>query len=210
VDLSLACSCGTVTGKLQQVGPAKVNRGVCYCDDCQSYAHFLGKPDQILDSSGGTEVFQMSPRHLVFDQGSDALRCVVLKGNRLLRWYTDCCRTPIGNTLSTAGVPFVGVLHNCVGESSDGRSPEEAIGPISARVFRKFAIGEVPRDGKGPLSMTYRFVGLLLGGRLRGDHKRSPFFDPKTRQPVVVPRFLTAEELAEVERARDRWAAERA
>ena len=138
-NLSLECKCGAFSGRLVGVSPRSVNRGVCYCDDCQSYAHFLGNPDETLDPLGGTEVFQLSPRHLVIDQGQDALACVVLKGTRLLRWYVDCCRTPIGNTLANPGVPFVGVLHNCVGASADGRSPSDVVGPVVARVFRSYA-----------------------------------------------------------------------
>ena len=44
---------------------------------------------------------------------------------------------------------------------------------------------------------------MILMARLRGDHKRSPFFDAKTGKLRAEPRVLTAEELQELERTRD-------
>ena len=43
-DLPLRCSCGAVTGTLRGVASRRGNRLVCYCDDCQSFAHFLRRP----------------------------------------------------------------------------------------------------------------------------------------------------------------------
>jgi hypothetical protein len=34
----------------------------------------------------------------------------------------------------------------------------------------------------------------MLGWRLRGDHKRSPFFDSSTGSPIAAPRVLTKAE----------------
>ena len=42
----LRCRCGTLRGQVSH--PEKVSRGVCYCKDCQAFAHFLGTTDSIL------------------------------------------------------------------------------------------------------------------------------------------------------------------
>jgi hypothetical protein len=51
--------------------------------------------------------------------------------------------------------------------------------------------------------MLFQMLSTLLMSRLRGDHKRSPFFDPDTGAPCVTPRVLSTEELQKVEAARD-------
>jgi hypothetical protein len=41
--------------------------------------------------------------------------------------------------------------------------------------------------------MVLHFLRIMVGARLRGDQKRSPFFD-REGQPVAVPRALSEEE----------------
>jgi hypothetical protein len=43
---SLQCRCGTLKGRVCRSHVA--NRCVCYCRDCQAFAHFLGRADEIL------------------------------------------------------------------------------------------------------------------------------------------------------------------
>lgn len=45
----LRCRCGALQGYVSH--PEKASRGVCYCKDCQAFAHFLGTPGDILDGS---------------------------------------------------------------------------------------------------------------------------------------------------------------
>jgi Family of unknown function (DUF6151) len=47
----LQCRCGTLKGYVAH--PERVNRVVCYCRDCQAFAHFLGGANDILDAQGG-------------------------------------------------------------------------------------------------------------------------------------------------------------
>jgi hypothetical protein len=46
-----------------------------------------------------------SPAHVKLGAGTDALRCLRLSDKGVLRWYTDCCRTPIGNTAASPRFP---------------------------------------------------------------------------------------------------------
>src|SRR5215831_20849654 len=96
VDLPLRCQCGRMRGVASDVSPSTGFRVVCYCKDCQAFAHFLDRAD-VLDPAGGTDIFQMPPGRLKLTAGTDAMRCLRLS-NKVLRWYSDCCRTPIANT----------------------------------------------------------------------------------------------------------------
>jgi len=112
----LRCHCGALQG---HVAPsAGATRAVCYCKDCQAYAHFLGTRG-ITDRSGGTEVVASLPKSVHFTAGLEKLACVSLSERGLLRWYASCCSTPIGNTPRSPGVPYVGIIHCCL----ESRSP---------------------------------------------------------------------------------------
>lgn len=138
-DVPLKCACGAVRGIAGNVSPGSGMRVVCYCEDCQRFAHYLGRED-ILDAHGGTEVFQMPPADVKITHGAEQIRCIRLTSKGLHRWYTACCRTPIGNTLSAAG-PFVGVIHNFIG---DERVRETNLGPVRGYVQTKFALSSLP------------------------------------------------------------------
>ena len=113
MNVDFSCRCGTLHGKLVDVSPGAVNRLVCYCDDCQAFAHFLEHPDEVLDEHGGTEIMQMAPSCLKIEGGRDQLACVRFSEKGPFRWYAACCNTPLGNT-GDAGLPFLGVIHNVV------------------------------------------------------------------------------------------------
>jgi hypothetical protein len=92
------------------------------------------------------------------------------------------------------GVPFVGVIRTFIREPAG-----DALGPIRARVFRKFAIGDVaaiPPDSQSRWTMLLRIFALVISWRLRGDHKRSPFFDARSGAPLKAPRVLSEAERA--------------
>jgi len=202
-DLRIRCACGAVRGVVRGASPSSGNHLVCHCDDCQAFAHFLARPDQILDAWGGTDIYQTSPAKVAFEAGDERLACMRLRPKGLLRWYASCCRTPIGNTVS-AGLPFVGLIHRCLDDEAGVR------GPVRARVFGRFARGDrsqLRAHDRAPLSLVLRFAWLIGQARLRGDQRRSPFFDPRTGEPVAQPRVLTAEELRDVESRRDAAAA---
>jgi hypothetical protein len=205
-DLPLRCTCGALRGVASGVSASRGNRLLCYCGDCQSFAYFLGRADEILDANGGSDIFQMSPARLVIREGADQLACMRLTPKGMLRWYARCCRTPIGNTLATPNVPFVGwiQLHRDAGR--DGRARDEALGPVRARVNVGSAKGErsqLGSGGRGTLPILLRFARIVLVARLRGDHKASPFFDPRTGAPRAIPQVLSEQELRDVEQARD-------
>ncbi len=186
----LQCRCGTVKGYLSHT--AGVNRCVCYCRDCQAFAHFLVKADEILDAQGGTDVVQTRPANLTFTQGQDALACMRLSPKGLLRWYAACCNTPIGNTVANYRVSFVGLVHSCL--EGTGASLDESFGPVRARVNTKSAKGEVRSGSGGMISAILPFIVLVARPLIDGSYKRTPFFSADTGAPIVTPRVLSRSE----------------
>ena len=109
-DVPLRCDCGQVRAVARGLSPSKGNRLVCYCNDCQAFAFYLDRAVDVLDEHGGTDIFQVAPCRIEILDGADQLRCIRLKERGLLRWFTACCRTPVGNTLGSIQSPFVGVI----------------------------------------------------------------------------------------------------
>ena len=113
---------------------------------------------------------------LKFTAGTDAVRCLHLS-EKVFRWYTDCCRTPIGNTAGPR-FPVFGLIHCFVNHDTDERCCDEALGPpLSLRLI--------------PLRML-----KLLGWWMRGLGRPNPFFDAQTHAPLSAPRVFTPRERA--------------
>ena len=189
-DLPLACACGTVRGVAHGVSPRAGNRLICYCHYCQRFVEELGCADDVLDAHGGTDIFQISPAQIEITAGRERLACLRLTRRGVLRWYAACCDTPIGNTLPTPKIPFVGLIHSFLDPGS--RTLDEMLGPVLAGVNGKSARGdrkEIDAHDTAPLRVLLRVYGKLFAWRLRGDHKRSPFFDSRGA-PVAEPQRM--------------------
>ncbi|HUQ52291.1 MAG TPA: DUF6151 family protein [Gammaproteobacteria bacterium] len=204
-DLALRCRCGTVRGIARGVTPSSINHCFCYCDDCQAFAHFLGRADEVLDAHGGTEITQMSQATVRFAAGVDKVAAMRLSPKGMIRWYASCCRTPIGNTMPTSAMPFIGVIKAFID------APSAALGPIRGRGFKNSAKGgpsAVPKDGLPELVMIARVLAKVLGWRLRGDHRRSALRNATTAKPLVEPHVLEATEREDLRRRCARWRGE--
>ena len=102
----------------------------------------------------------------------------------MLRWYTSCCNTPVGNTMS-AKMPFVGVIHTFINEPNR----DEVLGPVRAFVQTQSARGvpDYPKHAsKFPLGITARIIRKMIVWKLQGKQKPSVFFGDDGR-PVVKP-----------------------
>jgi hypothetical protein len=84
---SIRCNCGKLKGTLNR--NANVNRCICYCADCQAFAHFLKRESEILDRRGGNSIIQTIPANVTFAQGIENLKCMHLTANGLLRLLDD-------------------------------------------------------------------------------------------------------------------------
>ncbi len=186
-DLDLGCRCGTVRGVLHDIAPTAGTHLVCYCRDCQAYLRHLRRED-LLDPAGGTDIFQTSTGRVAFEEGREHLACLRLSEKGLLRWYASCCNTPVANMPALAAIPFGGFVTACLPDPDRDAS----IGPVVARYKTESAVsgGGGARRDSGGLTVLRRFAVLTLAARRRGEHRRSPFFDPDTRAPSVSPRIL--------------------
>jgi hypothetical protein len=182
-------------GVVTDVRPSNSAHAVCYCDDCQAFARWLGI-DGVMDERGGTEVVQVAPAQVRWTEGDDRLRCVRLSPKGMVRWYSGCCRTPVGNTVS-ARVPFVGLPRLAFVEL-----PPDAVGP-AVGVQGRFAKGGVPPGvhARAPLGLIAHAVRMLTGWWIAGRGRPSPYFDARTGAPRAVPRVLDATERARLAEA---------
>lgn len=186
-DAKLHCRCGEVQGHVKDASPRTVNRVICYCDDCQAFLHHLGRAD-LLDAHGGTNVVQVAPASLTFERGAERIAGLRLTPKGLYRWYANCCKTPLGNTLSPA-IPFVGVVTQAF------ENPDDTFGAPIGAILGKFAIG-TPPAGSTKLNprLLARALRMVIGWRLRGRAWPHPFFDRATRAPSHPLTILSRDE----------------
>jgi hypothetical protein len=184
--LNLSCACSAVQGETTEIDSSSGTRVVCCCKDCQSFAEFLNQEDTVLDTYGGTELFQMPVAHVKITKGAEQIRCVRLSAKGLHRWYTACCNTPIGNTLG-AGAPFIGLIHNFMGNTP---TRDKDLGMVLGYIQLKSAKKRVPQALIGSqLKILARTLSKLLIWKLKGFNTPSSFFD-KDGQPIVEPIIL--------------------
>lgn len=183
--LPLRCLCGRAHGCLELV-PKSSMHVVCYCNDCRAFMHALGRSD-LLDPFGGSELLATTPSHLRLSSGLEALRCLRLSAQGMLRWYWGCCNTPLANTRAAPGLPFVSIHRAFIHVETN-----EMLG-AATRVQARFATASPPTGAElsqSPTTMA-RILSLLLVGRLRGEQKPNPLF--VNGRPMVPPQILQAD-----------------
>jgi hypothetical protein len=185
VDIPMRCRCGYVRGVARAVSPSAGFRFVCYCKECQAFARFLERPD-ILDAGGGTDI----PGQVTFTAGLDALRCVRLSG-KVLRWFAECCRTPIANTAADPRFPVVALIHSIFDCAADEPSRDALLGPPLCRIYEHSAIGLLPSNAPPPSLRVFAYRATkVVGWWMRGLGRPNPFFDDRTKAPRSVPQLL--------------------
>lgn len=144
-----------------------------------------------MDARGGTEIVAVAQGQVRWHEGGDRLRCVRLSAKGLHRWYSDCCRTPVGNTIS-GKVPFVGLPRICFEDA-----PEDAVGP-SVGMNGRLAEDGVPPGvhPRAPLGLVARAFWLIVRWWITGKGRPSDYFDDRTGAPRSQPLVLTADERA--------------
>mgnify|MGYP002788199585 CR=1 FL=1 len=101
--LQVACRCGRVRATLDEPSPRALGRIVCYCADCQAFAHHLGRAD-LLNEKGGSDIVPVAPASLVFREGRDRIAAVRLSPRGPHRFYATCCNTPVGAIFGESAV----------------------------------------------------------------------------------------------------------
>ncbi|MFY3383443.1 DUF6151 family protein [Paracidovorax sp. MALMAid1276] len=195
----LQCRCGQVAGELADT-PSALHI-VCYCRDCQAYAHHLGQADTVLDALAGTEVVATHARNVSFTQGAEHIACVSLTDKGMLRWYARCCHTPLANTGRDWRMPYVGLVHSSLRSAPRG-TDSETLGPPVFRPVQMHHETSGAKGGTPPKLGAWKQARALLGfmpriaaARLTGSYRRTPFFDG-AGVPVAPVQVLTAAEHA--------------
>jgi Family of unknown function (DUF6151) len=114
--------------------PARSRRTLPFASsatNCQAFARFLERPD-VLDDAGGTDIVHMPAACVTLAAGADAVRCISFSA-KVLRWYADCCRTPIANTAVSPRFPVVGLIHSFMDHEASGHAREQVLGPRRLR-----------------------------------------------------------------------------
>lgn len=164
---------------------------MCYCKDCQAFARYLGKADIVLDAMLGTDIVATLPKYVSFASGVGSLACLSLTDRGLLRWYASCCGTPIGNTLRDYRVPYVGLVHVCLGTPA---AIEASFGPVRLRVNTSSAKGRPQSMPLSTAAALLRFAPTVFLTRVDGSYKTTPFFSADGA-PIAQRKVLTRAEL---------------
>ena len=143
-----------------------------------------------MDEHGGSDIVQIAPASLSFQRGVEQIAGVRLSPKGMYRWYTKCCKTPLGNTMS-ASIPFVGVVASVF----DPTKADELFGKPRAKILGKFAIGTPPEGStKLNLGLLAGTVWTILGWKFGGRTWPHPFFDRATGGPAHPVTVLSSEE----------------
>lgn len=179
--LRWSCTCGEVVAEVMSKG----TRVICYCASCQAFARHLGRVD-CLDEAGGSDLFQTLPEDVVILSGLEHLDCLRLTDKGPLRWFANCCNTPMCHTGVRRTLPLASLT---VG----GFSEPDRLGPPIARVNRKTALIRI-EEGKGSWKMVVlRFIGRAIESYISLGFRHNPFFDMGGR-PIAQPNWLSDEE----------------
>jgi hypothetical protein len=199
----LQCQCGLVRAEVDSRGTH--NRLICYCTDCQAFGRFVvglretaansGSDHPILDAQGGTELVQVAQSKLRFLQGEDQLLAVRLTEQGMIRWYTRCCHTPIGNTMASRGGAFIGLIHSCLTRPQLNAD----FGDKVAQLNTNTALGTPKPQQYGLFRVISSFLWLLISERVSGRYLQSPLFNADG-SPRSVPRVLNAAEVTDLKK----------
>ncbi|UWQ93288.1 hypothetical protein K3727_06280 [Rhodobacteraceae bacterium M382] len=184
VPLNFSCTCGEVRGVVDITALRDGAHIACFCPDCRAGELFFDQPDP---APGPVALFQTAPDRLTFLRGQDKLGLMRLGPNGLFRWYATCCNTPIGNTLKTHKLPFVGI------PVARFAAPER-LGPVQAQGFIVTSDGKKRHKGAG--RMVWRMFSRFLSAWMSGRWRNTPFFDVETGKPVAKAKIPTREERA--------------
>jgi hypothetical protein len=203
-DVPVSCTCGAVAGIVLGVTWTNSRRLSCMCDDCQAYAHYLGRALEILDAHGGTDLSYATQTRVKILSGREHLRAVRLYPTGMLRVYSECCRTPVAHVPS-AKIAFVGIPHLFMQQGPDGVSRDVILGPLVRRFQGRYSRGEMPKGGhRGTPAWPWaRAMVQVVWDSLCGRQKPSAFHET-TSGGTVMP--LTVLSSMDLDRLRGRSA----
>lgn len=183
-DLIFSCRCGSFAGTLSKPGPHVGDHVVCHCTNCRAFAQRLHAADRILDQNGGTALYQGRCATMQITNGRDKLACFHLTEKPTLRWYAQCCDTPMFNTYKNGRIPYITTLvANC---EPDQR--ERLLGPPIGHLFTNEATGDASQLRRLKMAkLMRRFLQRMIFDIITGDRRRAALFDSATLEPISSP-----------------------
>ena len=118
-----------------------------------------------------------------------------MSGEGVLRWFADCCRTPIGNTAASPRFPVIAVIHSFMVHGPGGRSGDEVLGPPLCRIYERSAVGLLPPNALGVfVHRTSKIFGwwggkIINGKTIEGQRQEERPIEPapvEVRHPPAV------------------------
>lgn len=193
MQMNVECDCGSVHGTIESKH-LKGYRAICLCDDCQAYAHYIQRPD-VLDVNGGTDIIPVMPSHYTLQTGTDKLKCVRLTDKGMFRWYASCCNSPMGNSMNSQAIPYIGVPARVFAKKYSVVQIEKEFGPVRERMQAQFAKGPLPPLSQKTVSFSFmlRAMKLIAFAFFTGSGKPSPFFK-KDGELISEPYILSESE----------------
>lgn len=189
-NIKLKCNCGKVEGIANNVSPSSGTHLICMCDDCKAYAKYLKRETDILDENCGTQIFQLTPSQVEITKGTEHIACLRLTPKGLMRWYTSCCNTPMGNSMG-AKAPFIG-MPTIFMDTQSNQNLQQNLGPIRAKMM-----GKKSKNGKSPNSSSFKILLFIIRSVfkmgqwwLKGMRCPHPFY-LLNNEPIVAPNILT-------------------
>ncbi|RYZ79364.1 MAG: hypothetical protein EOP04_27895 [Proteobacteria bacterium] len=190
MNLAIECQCGKVKGIVKDTDSSTGPRIICLCDDCQAAAHWLGNAQRELDANGGTDITPILPSQVMITTGLSHLKSFLLTEKGSLRWYTECCRSALGNTDRQGKVPYVGFKSNRL-RNPEGRL-EDALGPIIGYIQGKYGIPPLPPGTPKSFSLAtmFPYIGFMVKGYFKSAGRPHPLFTTD-HKPISEPYILT-------------------
>lgn len=193
MKINIECDCGSVKATVESKHH-KGYRAACYCDDCQAYAHHLQRSDT-LDASGGTDIIPVMPGHYIFTEGRENIKVLRLSDKGMFRWYAGCCKTPLGNSMTSPSMPYHGVPARIFQKKNSVEKIEEVFGPIREAMQAQYAAGSIPPRAQKTVSVSFmlRVLRFIAMAKLTRAGAPSPFFLPNGK-PISDPYVLNFSE----------------
>ncbi|GEO00568.1 hypothetical protein NSE01_24000 [Novosphingobium sediminis] len=184
-----------MTGLLRDVATLTGDHLVCHCSDCLAFLRFCNRAQApaVID---GVQLFLTRVSRMVITTGKSELACVHLTQKPMLRWYAQCCPTPLFHTVHSGWYPFV-TTHVA---TLDPERRGEAIGKPRGHTFVD-DVATVQRSFRtvSRNSIMARFIVGMWKDLLSGDFRRAELFEPRSLRPIVSPKRLSPSERAEIE-----------
>lgn len=179
--LSLACSCGKVTGYITTTKSRNAIR--CYCHSCRAYGNWCRQQhqapkDNAIDD-GGVDILQVCKKDFVIEPGCEThIQLAKLNSKTFTyRFYSACCMTPLCN--SNPSVGFVGL----VAENLQTKNNRDRFAPYHLLYSEEAPDTVDPSLQDVPKASLLKFLYLLVAFL---PWRKSADFLPFTMEPNYV------------------------